>query len=630
MTKPAPLAADFSPPDEAAWRKLAEKSLKGAPWERLVGKTADGAALKPLYREADFATANDPSGFPGGAPFVRGAAAARPTTLPWHIRQIVAHPDPEKANAEILADLERGVSSIALSIDPDGHGGVAIRTAAQLAITLEGVLADLAPIAIDAGLHSQWAGEILAAYLAERNLRDAPAAFNVDPIGALMRTGTMSNDALAKAAAFAKKIAHNHPNASALRVDAQPVHEAGGSEGQELGAALAAGIAYLRALTEAGVSIHEASRLILFSFSVGPDVLVETAKLRALRLTWARVMEAAGAKPENRAAQIHAVTSLRMMTRHDPWTNILRGTAASAAAAFGGAEAITTRPLTDPIGLPTAFARRIARNTQIVLMEESRLGHVTDPAGGAWFVEKMTRDLAEAGWAFMQKIEIEGGVIAALTRGWLQDDIKAIREAHQRAFATRKETITGVTDFPLLGAEAPAIETSSYKPKGQAPAAPAKDIACAPLAPIRWAEPFEALRVKAERAQAPKVFFATLGALSEFSARANFARNLFAVGGIGAHEPEAIYEGPAQMCAAYAAAQTPTAVIVGTDAAYETQAAEAARALKAAGAEWIILAGRPGAQEEALRAAGVDQFVFVGRDALEMLERLHASLGIAA
>jgi methylmalonyl-CoA mutase len=625
-----PIAPEFAPTDEAAWRKLVEKALNGAPWETLVDRTADGAQLKPLYREADFPTAQDVSGAPGAAPFLRGAQARRDPRRPWDVRQIVAHPDRERANAEILADLRGGVSSIELKIDPFGESGVALDSPDELATVLDGVALDLAPVALEAPVRAAWTARLLAEHLGERNLRDAAVGFNLDPIGAFARSGGMHELAVWMAADFAVDQAREFPNATSLRVDARPVHEAGGSEAQELGAALASGVAYMRELAERDLPVDEMARHFLFTLAVGPDTLVEAAKLRALRLCWARVLEASNAKAENRVSRIQAVTSARMMTRYDPYTNILRATAAAFAAAVGGADSISVRPFTDALGLPTPFARRIARNTQLVLMEEAHLGHVIDPAGGAWFVEKLTRELAEAGWAFMQKIETEGGIVEALKRGWLQEEVRALSETRQRDYAMRDLTVTGVTDFPLLGAEPPTIEPPEFrKPEPWPPRTPIRDVKCKALPQIRWAAPFEALREKAERAGAPSVFFATLGALSEFNARSNFARNLFAVGGVAAYEPEAVYEGVAQICADFQVAQTPVAAIVGTDAAYERFAADAARSLKAVGAGWIILAGRPGAREAEWRRAGIDQFVFPGVDVLEALSRVHQALRIA-
>lgn len=610
-----PLAADFPDQDEARWRALAEAALKGAPWDRLVGRTADGVPLQPLYRETDFATAADPSGAPGEAPFVRGGASVRDAHMPWQIRQIVEVGDVKSAHAALMTDLERGVSSIELVI----HGAVP-----DMKALLDGVLVDLAPVALDAGAQGLAAAQALAAVLKDVGPAAAPTAFNMDAIGVRMRDGAYDAGAHREAAAYAASHRDRFPKATWLRADARPVHEAGGSEAQEIATALSGGIAHLRALTEAGFSIDDAGRAILFTVAAGPDILVEAAKLRALRLTWARVMEAAGAKPETRAAQIHAVTSRRMMTRHDAWTNMLRTTAAAFGAAVGGAEAITVLPFTDALGLPTPFARRIARNTQLILMEESHLGHVIDPAGGSWFVEKLTRDLAEAAWQEMQGIEAQGGIVAALENGVVQHEVELIRQKRQKAFATRRESVTGVTDFPLLGAETPATvaPASSRQQSGRLEAGATGKT----LIPIRWAEPFETLRDKGEAAQA-RVFFATLGPLAEFSARANFAKNLFAAGGVDARGNEDVHaDGPA-LVAAFRKSSAKVAVLCGSDARYASDAAPTAQALKTAGAVWIVHAGKP-ADEAPLRAAGVDQFVFAGQDALEALRTLHAALGV--
>lgn len=617
--------------DEADWRALVEQGLKGARWERLVGHTGDGIPIAPLYREPDIHTAEDASGFPGAAPFVRGARAGA-----WRIRQAFEHPDPARANEEILTDLEGGVSAIELVL---GDGGVAIRTGADLDRALAGVILEAAPVSLDRA-------NLAAATMLEGKLKGVAApgtGFNLDPIGALMRTGEFSPSALKDACGFAARIRGALPAATSLRVDARPVHEAGGAEAQEIAAALSAGIFYLRALTDDdGLPVDEAAAALSFSVSVGPDVLIETAKLRALRLCWARVLEASGGAPEHRAAHIHAFTSRRMMTRYDAWTNILRVTTAAFAAGIGGADDITTYPFTDALGLPTAFARRVARNTQHVLLEECRLGHVADPAGGAWFVEKLTRDLAAKAWEIMQAIEARGGIVSSLQDGFVQGIVAEARARRQQLIATRRETITGVTDFPLLGARMPEVSSPVYGggvAKGDGGGAP-PSAASRPipprageenaLHPIRWAEPFEALRDRAEaQATRPAVFFATLGPLAAFGPRAQFARNLFAAGGVAAIGEEDAYANMETLIDAFGASRTPVAVIASTDEQYAEHAENCAQRLKAAGADWVILAGKPGEHEARLRAAGVDQFIFTGQNALAELTTLHTALGIA-
>lgn len=609
--------------DEAQWRALVEQGLKGAKWDRLLGRTADGVTILPLYREADFATARDVSGFPGAAPFVRGDGARA-----WTIRQSYEHPDPVETNAEILADLAGGVGGIELVIDGPAHaGGIVVNSASDLDAALGGVILEAAPVSLSG------AG-VAVATLLEAKLRGVAApgtAFNLDPIGAMMLSGAFSASDMKDATAFAARMHSVMPSATALRVDARPVHEAGGSEAVEIGAALSVGISYLRALTEDdGLAIDEAATTLGFAVSIGPDVLIETAKLRALRLCWARALEASGASPKARAAHIHAFTSRRMMTRYEAWTNILRATTATFAAAIGGADAITTYPFTDALGLPTAFARRLARNTQNVLMEECRLGHVADPAGGAWFVEKLTRDLAARAWGAMQSIEARGGMAAALEAGLLQNWVGDARAARQNAILTRRETITGVTDYPLLAQAPPEIKDRRRRPApmparaGQAGVGPS-------LTPIRWAEPFEALRDRTEAlAPRPAVFFANLGVLAQFGARAQFARNLFAAGGVGSICEETEFKSREDMVHAFRESGAQVAAICGADASYADEAENAAQRLKAGGAGWVVLAGKPGDNEAKLRKAGVDQFVFGGQDALEALTTLHRALGIGA
>lgn len=593
------------PADESDWRALVEKGLKGASWDKLTAKTSDGVPIQPLYREPDIHTALDVSGMPGAAPFIRGRAG-------WLVRQSYTHPDPEQTNREILADLAGGVGGIELVIDPDGKNGVAVRDARDLDIALADVILEAAPVSLDAGVSGLWAAELLVDKL--KGVAAPGTAFNLDPIGALMRTGAIENDALASVATFAERAHATFPAATSVRIDARPVHEAGGTEAQEIACALASGIAYLRAIG------RDSGPALQFAVAIGPDVLVEAAKLRALRLCWARAMEAFGAAPERREARIHAFTSQRMLTRYDAYSNILRISTAAFGAAVGGANVITTSAMTDAIGLPTPFARRVARNTQHVLLEEARLGHVADPAGGAWFVEKLTRDLADHAWNLMQRIEGAGGIIAALQAGLVQTWVAEARTERAKLIATRRQTITGVTDFPLLGAKAPdVLRTRTLEAPGNA----------AVLAPIRLAEPFERLRDRAEAAAVrPAVFFANLGALAEFSPRALFAQNFFAAGGVGVIGAEDAHASMDALADAFKRSGARTAVLTGTDACYVEHATNAARTLKAAGADWVLLAGRPGEHEGAWRDAGVDQFIFVGANAVDALETLHVALGI--
>ena len=603
------------PADEADWRTLVEQGLKGGPWSRLVGKTADGIALEPLYREPNIHTAEDVSGMPGAAPFVRGAGNGA-----WTIRQVFAHPDPARTNDEILADLAGGVAAIELVIDPHGKHGVAVRDEADFDLALANVILEAAPVSLDAGEHALWAAETLRAKL--KGVAPVGTAFNIDPIGSWLSSGrplcasdeTGSYD-------FVVATARELPKASCLRADARIVHEAGGTEAQEIASALASGIFYLRTLEQTGLPVATAAKTISFAVSVGQDVLVEAAKLRALRLCWARVLEASGVEPASRAAHIHAFTSRRMMTRYDAWTNILRVSAAAFAAAVGGADEITTYPLTDALGLPTAFSRRVARNTQHVLLEECRLGHVADPAGGAWFVEKLTRDLADKAWAIMQQLEAKGGIAEAMRTGVLQEMVAAARTERERAIAARRETITGVSDYPLLDAAMPETDAGAFSSAKPAPDGGTEQT-IAPLAPIRWAAAFERLRDRAEaQAKRPAVFFANMATLAEFAPRAQWTRNLLASGGvasIGAEEAHATMEA---LIDAFRLTKARVAVIASTDACYAEHAENCAQRLKAEGADWVLLAGKPGEREAKLCALQAStSSCYAGQNAVKELE----------
>jgi methylmalonyl-CoA mutase len=659
------LSAEFPHADEAQWLALAEKALDGAPLSRITTRTEHGVPVKPLYRAPDWAP--DASGVPGLAPFIRGARAANDPYLPWDIRQVVSHPDPAIAADHVLEALEGGASSIELRVDAAGEHGVVARSAADLERLLRGVKLDLAPVALEAAGASSAQGielaAILAASLSSGVAAKAMIAFNVDPIGALARTGALpgtADEEVEQAAAFAAGIATQVPQATALRADSRPVHEAGGTEVQELAYLIAAGADYVRALVTAGVPVNDACRTILFTTNVGADYQIEMAKLRAARRMWSRVATAFGATGSAAGMQLQAVTSRRMLTRRDPWVNILRNTAACFAAGVGGADIVTVRTFTDAIGLPGKLARRLARNTQIIAQEESSLGRVIDAPGGAWAIEKLGDDLATAAWELFQQVEREGGLTKALQLGNFQQGVAEARNARLKAAARRKEPITGVTDFPLLVEEVasvdtinlPAIVRRAAEASGRAPAerswaalkAAAHDKAtladlsrtadeggaeAEPFWPIRIAEPFERLRDLADQrasgGRAPRIFLAALGPLAEHSARVQYALNFFAAGGISATN------GTGDIAALEQSARDGAPVLAclcGSDKRYAAEAVEAARALKRAGVARLYLAGKPGDLEAALREAGVDEFIHIGVDVLASLEKAHAELGL--
>jgi methylmalonyl-CoA mutase len=584
------LGGEFPTPGREQWLALVDGVLKGKPFDKvLVSHLYDGVDVQPLYTAADVATAGDPNGAPGAAPFVRGS---QPAANGWDVRQRVdVGADPSEANAQILAELERGATSILL-----GLRGVPVdRFEQALAGALDGIYLDLAGIVLDSG------ADFAAAAAAFARVADAqgvaPSARSggagADP---LVHGGTL-DDAVALATA-------GHAAGSGtttFTVDATVWHDAGASDAQELGCALASGVAYLRALTAAGLDLAAAAAQIEFRFAVSADQFSGIAKLRAARRTWARVTEVCGAAQPQRQ---HAITSTAMMTRRDPWVNLLRTTIACFAAGTGGADAITVQPFDTAIGRSDAFARRIARNTQALLLDESNLGRVADPAGGSWYVESLTDALAQRAWVWFQEIERAGGLAAALASGLVEERIGATSTDRMKNLARRKDPITGVSEFPDI-AEAPVAR----------PAAPAAAAAAAaPLAAHRYAEAFEHLRDRADAAaERPTVFLANLGPIAVHTARSTFAKNFFEVAGIAAIGNDG-FDSPVAVEAAFAASGAKIACICSSDAVYEERAEATARALHDAGAVRVYLAGRH-------EAPGVDEHVYTGCDALSTLTR---------
>ena len=590
------LAEDFAPASEADWRALVEKTLAGASFEkRLVSRTYDGIEVQPLYTTAE----------------PLGVAAPVRADGRWDIRVAVDHPDPATANRHALEALEGGASSLLIRLDPTGEHGVGLGSADDLARALEGVYLDLAAVALDAGPYGVEAARRLLTIGEARTLRPR-LQLHIDPLSAFAERGVCEGgiDGQIEAAA---QLAKSETPETVFLASGAVAHEAGGSEATELGVMASAAIAYAKAAIDAGVEPTRAFGLIALGLSVDGEYFISIAKLRAARAIWSRITEAATGVPL--PVQIEARSSRRMLSALDPWVNMLRLTAACFGAATGGADAIVLDEFSQPLGRPTAFARRQSRNTQLVLMEESHLGKVADPAAGSWYLETLSRQLTEAGWAAMQRIEAAGGAAKALESGLIAEMVAGARTAREADLAKRKAGLIGTTEFADL-AEA-GVELDHVDPRPFAKALPPSPSGltrgrCEPLAPWRASAPFEALRKRAAALGArPTAYLATLGAPAEYAARTGFARNLMAVGGIAAEAgPVEDYDPPA----------SPIAILCSSDALYAEQAVRAARALKSAGAKRVYLAGRPGEREAELTASGVDGYLYAGMDVLPLLD----------
>ncbi len=592
-----------------AWEKAAADVLRrsgrmtdGDPdalvWQKLTRTTLDGIDIAPLGTP-ESVTEAAPTGLPGEAPFTRGRTLSRPDEG-WDIRTHVADPDPTLAAEAALDDLENGATSLWLSLGP---GCVAV---ADLAQVLDGVYVDLAPVVLDAPADPVAAAEAFVAVLEDRGTTAAAGtSLGGDPIGARVRGGSTGpgQDDVRSAVTRLAELAGQHAT-MALSVDGSAVHDLGATEAQELGYSLAVGATYLRLLTGAGMDVSSAAALLEFRYAVTDEQLTSIAKLRAARRLWHRVLELSGGADSPGQAQ-HAVTSRPMTTKYDPWVNLLRGTVAAFAAGVGGATSVTVLPFDTAVGLPDGFSRRIARNTSSLLIHEAHVARVTDPAGGSYAVERLTDDLAASAWARFQEIEAEGGALASVTaeRGGLLDRVRQQADVpRQRQVATRRRPITGVSEYPNLEevlperrpwpAEAPAVR--------------------------RYGWAFELMRD--DPAPAP-VFLATLGATAEHTARAGFAANLLAAGGV-----DTVVAGPTttvgDVLAAYGGQRV--VCLAGTDAAYADRGADLAVALREAGAAYVALAGKPG--DRTVPSHLLDDSCAAGLDALAFLTRVREEL----
>lgn len=585
----------------------------GAEPERLLeSPTYEGFPIRPLY------TALDPveqAPLPGEWPFVRGSDANRDVLSGWKVAQTFPAAgftgSADDGNAAILDGLANGVSALTLRVSSDAIAP------AQLDRWLRGVYLELAPIQLDAGAQLRAAAQAiapLAAAAGESARSTVSIDLGADPLTAVLsgRPAASVDDFLAVAADLAADV-----GVRSITVDGPAFHNRGASAGWELAGVIGAATDYLRLLTAAGMDGADALGQISFRLVADDDQFMTIAKFRAARQLWGRVAEVLG-HPNSGGVRLHAVTSSPMMTQRDPWVNMLRTTVAAFGAGVGGADTVEVLPFDAAIpggapGVKTAFTHRIARDTQLLLLEESHLGRVLDAAGGSWYVESLTETLAAQAWSHFQEIEARGGFQQSI--GYITAQIDEVARRREDDIAHRRTVVTGVNEFPNL-AEAPIAQESPSV--GSAP-----DVR-------RYAGAFEALRDRSDAylqrtGSRPTVLLLPLGSLAENNIRATFATNLLASGGIEAVNPGTVdAEGVA---AAVDAVGSPVVLICGTDARYGTDCAAVVRAARSAGVAQVLLAGPEKAVAELSDDARPDEFVTAKINAVEALSSLLTRLG---
>ncbi len=696
------IAEEFPRVSLDRWRGLVEADLAGAGggeakglFERkLVTHTYEGVYIQPLYTELEWDSSAGQTGCSGSSPWVRGSVPLGTAVDGWDIRQEHGWADPAEFNARMLEDLNGGVTSVLLRMDAAGRAGLdaddpeaaklvgvdgcTLSSGAEWDRAFAGVHVGMIGVTLEAGAAFVAGAAQLMALWERAGLEAVRArgAFNADPLAALARDGTVPiaiDGLLHQMGDLAAFTSARYPLVTSVRVGTAAYHHAGATATQDLAFAMASGVEYLRFLTGAGLSVDAASRQMLFSMAVGCHFFLAIAKLRAARRMWGRVVEKCGGTLGAAGMRLHVRTSKRVLTHRDPWVNILRNAACVFAAGVGGAEAIGSEPFDGVLGPASELGRRVARNTQHMLMEEAHLHRVCDPAGGSHYLESLTEELADAAWVIFRDIERRGGMLACLKSGWVQEQIDASYRTRAKNIATVKDQVLGVSAFANLLERLPTpkivdldrVRVEAVRRLGDHRSASSRDrvgqrdfgdgasltaaavdaarrgatigeisrrvfgtgvplaLSAGPLAVHPYAEPFERLRDAAdglaeECGRRPIAALLTLGSAAEHGARAGYARNFFQAGGFEVRSAMSVSQ----------AAGAGIVVICGSDAQYaEGQAERAAAELRAAGVRTVVLAGQPGSREGAYRAAGIDRFIFVKCDVVRTLTELLSEEG---
>lgn len=627
-TFPAVSFDEFAPTSYEAWKAEAVASLKGGEFDKkLLTKTYEGVTLRPLYTQADVDALNAPDTFPGYRDYLRNAHIGGYLSAPWTIAQSVGTATPERANALLKEEISRGANGVNVTL---GEQGVPVASAAEMKALLTGIDLATHPLQMNCGASALEALGWLAE--AKTCFGGASGCVGADPLGALACTGGLSRtlDELYNDMAESVKLAaEKAPGLRTVLIDGNVYANGGANAVQEVACVLAVASAYLTALTERGVDIDAAAGAIRVSLSLGANFFMEISKLRAARVVYAQMVAAFGGNEEARKIDVFARTSDFTKTVYDPYVNLLRATTEAFSGAMGGVDAMEVAPLDAAYGSSDDQTRRIARNIQIMLQEEFNLLEPIDPAGGSWYVETLTAELAKSIWAEFQKIEAAGGMAAALKVGSVQADIAKVLDKRFQKLATRADRAVGTNMYANM-TEKPLDRPARAVSKAVAGAAESVTA----IVPRRWTEQFESLRAATEAYESKtgktvKVFLANMGPIPQHKARADFATGFFEVGHfeVVTNDGFATVEEAADAAAKSGAA---VAVICSTDATYPELVSPLAQAIKAAAPGMtVMLAGAPAPEhKDAYVAAGVSNFIHVRANCYDILKSIQIERGI--
>jgi methylmalonyl-CoA mutase len=698
------LIKDFPVLSFEDWKKQVEKDLKGESFDKkLITKTYEEINLQPLYTSNDIKDLPQINNFPGFQNYLRGSNVSGYTSRSWEIAQEYNQALPEDLNEVLCSDLKRGLNSInivldnptMLGLDADqakagqvGKDGLSISGVKKMHVLFKDIDIREIPINVTCGFSALPFTILFSSYVQEirRSLMNIKGSIISDPYDYLVTYGKLPihlNQIFDEIKLATELMITSNSPIRTIGVSGFSYHNSGASAVQELAFSLATGVEYLQKISSKGLKINEVAKRIKFTFGVGSFYFMEVAKLRVARMLWSKILEAFNVNEENRKIFIHAKTSRLNQTYFDPYVNTLRTTTEAFSAIIGGVDSIHTNPFDESFNPADDFSRRLARNTQIILKEESHLDHVIDPAGGSYFVEKLTDEIAKAAWELFQKIDDDGGMLNAVKSGFVQNEIARVAEQKKKDFAKRKTILVGTNMYANPKEEAPELKvidydsiyhqridyTKKYKMSSNSDernhilkrienqsdnsdyelidtaieailegstlgeitksirASAEKGISVAPIKQFRIAEMFEELRIASENfkqktGSKPKVFLATMGPLKQFKGRADFSRALFEVGGFEIVYPNGFATTDEAVKAAIDS-KAEAVVICSTDDTYPELVPPIVKGIKEKSKDVsVILAGYPKDQIEEHKKSGVDDFIYLGADAHKVLSTL--------
>ncbi|MBA4538221.1 methylmalonyl-CoA mutase small subunit [Bacillus aquiflavi] len=598
------------------WNKKAEESLKGKTVDSLKRKTYEQIQLNPLYTRENVNSSNDYTQYPGLGDFRRGISPLGYLSTPWKIAQKLSTENVSDLKDKLYQALKKGQNAISFQLNEG-----LVTNVESFSELLKDIYTKF-PFSIHAEV---WQKEILSflSKLAETNKGDKAKISGFiasDPIGLLVQKGGLVKTISETYDDWANVISsasEQFPHLKTIYVDSTVYHNGGGNAVQELAAAIATGVYHIEELLKRGLSIEKILSKIVFGFSIGANFFMETAKLRAARLIWRKVTEAYGASESLGKMVIFAETSRFTKTVYDPYVNMLRAGNEAFAAVLGGVQYLHVSSFDETFNKQTEFSERIARNTQLILKEESHLHRVVDPGGGSYYIEHLTTELATKAWEMFLEIEENEGIFAVLKSGWLQGEILSIKEQRMKDVFTRKQSIIGTNIYANLSEETPSHLGTETEEKESAYRETVE-----PILQERLAEPYERLRKQAEKLH-PVVGLICIGELKKHKARADFMAGFFAAGGIKTDRSAGL-EANSDVLSFIEETKYSHYALCGSDEQYAQYGADLVKFIKEKYPNiHIFMAGKPNNKEQAnLTAAGIDEFVHVKSNCYATLSNL--------